>query len=69
MNAEAIARHHEIERQYEIQKHAKKFAIPTNDEQVKSQLRQLGKPITLFAEDQAFRRERLRSEILAYFKD
>ncbi|KAK9456117.1 WD40-repeat-containing domain protein [Dipodascopsis uninucleata] len=44
---------------------AKQIAIPTDDGRVRMSLRELGEPITLFAEDKADRRERLRNVLLA----
>lgn len=39
---------------------AKTIAVPTNDDDVRKRLRTLGEPITLFGEDKADRRSRLR---------
>ena len=66
-NREAIERHQDLEKVFELKKKADKFPIPTNDETVKSMLRQLGKPVCLFGEDNSFRRERLKVEISNYF--
>ena len=68
-NLASIARHQDIERQHAAKKQAERYALPTNDDEVKSMLRQLGHPICLFGEDQAFRRERLRDMITAYFQE
>ena len=46
------------------QKLARKIALPTNDGEVRSRLRQLEQPVTLFGEGPADRRDRLR-EFLA----
>ncbi|KAK9367487.1 WD40-repeat-containing domain protein [Lipomyces kononenkoae] len=43
---------------------AKEIAVPTDDLKVRARLRELGEPITLFAEDKADRRERLRKVLL-----
>jgi U4/U6 small nuclear ribonucleoprotein PRP4 len=43
---------------------AAKVKIPTNDNEVKIRLRELGKPIILFGEKAPDRRERLRQEVL-----
>ncbi|KAK9467611.1 WD40-repeat-containing domain protein [Lipomyces arxii] len=43
---------------------AKQIAVPTDDSQIRMRLRELGEPITLFAEDKADRRERLRKVML-----
>ncbi|KAK9461850.1 WD40-repeat-containing domain protein [Lipomyces oligophaga] len=43
---------------------AKSIAVPTDDGRVKSKLRELGEPITLFGEDKADRRARLRHVLL-----
>lgn len=40
---------------------AKSFAVPTNDLEVRARLRSFGEPVTLFGEDKADRRERLRA--------
>jgi hypothetical protein len=47
---------HQIESKYE----AKSIAVPTDDNKVRSVLRELGHPITLFGEGPYERRERLR---------
>ena len=56
-------RHAEVLRKYEAQKRARSINVPTSIEDVKLRLRELGKPITIFGEDHADRRERLRDEI------
>ncbi|KAK9375301.1 WD40-repeat-containing domain protein [Lipomyces chichibuensis] len=43
---------------------AKQIAVPTDDLKVRAGLRELGEPITLFGEDKADRRERLRKVLL-----
>lgn len=58
------ARHAETLRQYEIKKRARAIVVPTDTNEIKARLRELGHPITLFGEDNADRRERLK-EIIA----
>jgi len=45
---------------FEKRKRARKMAVSTDDKEVKATLRALGEPITLFGEDPADRRSRLR---------
>jgi U4/U6 small nuclear ribonucleoprotein PRP4 len=54
-------RHAETLTQYETQRRARSIVVPTAVDDIKARLRQLGHPITLFGEDHADRRERLRS--------
>jgi U4/U6 small nuclear ribonucleoprotein PRP4 len=56
-------RHAEVLRKYEAQRRGKSINVPTAIEDVKARLRELGRPITLFGEDHADRRDRLRDEI------
>lgn len=56
-------RHAETLRQYEIKRKARAIVVPTAIEDVKTKLRELGHPATLFGEDAADRRERLREVI------
>ncbi|KAK7206087.1 WD40-repeat-containing domain protein [Myxozyma melibiosi] len=49
----------------EKKKRASKLAVPTDDLKVRAALRNLGEPITLFGEDKADRRSRLRSVLAA----
>lgn len=56
-------RHAEVLRQYETQRRARQIVVPTAIEDVKTKLRELGQPITLFGEGHADRRERLREVI------
>ncbi|KAK9379566.1 WD40-repeat-containing domain protein [Kockiozyma suomiensis] len=44
---------------------ANKLAVPTDDPKIREMLRSFGEPITLFAEDKADRRSRLRSVLAA----
>ncbi len=57
------ARHAEVMRQYEIKKRARSINVPTAPDDVKRALREFGQPVTLFGEDHADRRERLREVI------
>ncbi len=56
-------RHAEVLKQFEAQKRARTIVVPTAIEDVKARLRQLGHPVTLFAEGHVDRRERLREVI------
>jgi U4/U6 small nuclear ribonucleoprotein PRP4 len=56
-------RHAEVLRTFETQRRARSIIVPTSIEEVKNKLRELGHPITLFGEDAADRRERLREVI------
>lgn len=58
-------RHQESLRQFETKKRARSILVPTAAEEVKAKLRELGHPVTLFGEDNADRRNRLR-EVIAY---
>lgn len=49
--------------QLEAQRKARTMFIPTDNEEVKSELRKAGEPITLFGEGPAERRERLRQKL------
>ena len=60
---EAQAQHAEILRKYESQKRGRTIVVPTSIDDVKCRLRELGKPVTLFGEGHADRRERLREVI------
>lgn len=46
--------------QFERKRLAATIAVPTNDEQVRANLRELGEPVTLFGEGPGDRRDRLR---------
>lgn len=59
-----LLQHSEIIRKYEAQKRARTMIVPTDVDDVKSRLRSLGHPITLFGEGHFDRRERLK-EVLA----
>jgi U4/U6 small nuclear ribonucleoprotein PRP4 len=56
-------RHAETLRKLETQKRARAIAVPTSVDEIKLKLRELGHPVTLFGEDHADRRERLREVI------
>lgn len=56
-------RHAETLRQLETKKRARLVNVPTAPEDVKRKLRELGHPATLFGEDHADRRDRLREVI------
>jgi pre-mRNA processing factor 4 (PRP4) like len=60
---DAQIQHAEILRKYESQKRGRTIVVPTAIDDVKSKLRELGKPVTLFGEGHADRRERLREVI------
>lgn len=60
------AKHAETVRQYEMKQRARSVVVPTAIEDVKAKLRELGEPITLFGEDHADRRERLKEVIVNY---
>ncbi|KAK9451415.1 WD40-repeat-containing domain protein [Limtongia smithiae] len=48
---------------------AKQIVVPTEDTRVRARLRELGEPITLFGEDKADRRARLRQVLLEFEED
>lgn len=56
-------RHAEVLRKFEAHKRARSVNVPTAIPEIKFRLRELGHPITLFGEDHADRRERLREVI------
>jgi WD40 repeat protein len=56
-------RHAEVLRKFEAHRRARTINVPTAVHEVKARLRDLGNPITLFGEDHADRRERLREVI------
>lgn len=60
---DAQIQHAAILRKYESQKRGRTIVVPTAIDDVKSKLRELGKPVTLFGEGHADRRERLREVI------
>ncbi|CAD8193638.1 unnamed protein product [Paramecium octaurelia] len=51
----------ENERKQKLMAEARKLMVPTQESQIKSQLRQLGQPVTYFGESAADRRQRLRT--------
>jgi U4/U6 small nuclear ribonucleoprotein PRP4 len=56
-------RHAEVLRKFEAHKRARSINVPTAIPEIKLRLRELGQPITIFGEDHADRRERLREVI------
>eukprot|EP00601_Ochromonadales_sp_CCMP2298_P004579 CAMPEP_0173179756 /NCGR_PEP_ID=MMETSP1141-20130122/6312_1 /TAXON_ID=483371 /ORGANISM="non described non described, Strain CCMP2298" /LENGTH=288 /DNA_ID=CAMNT_0014102481 /DNA_START=142 /DNA_END=1005 /DNA_ORIENTATION=- len=56
-------RHADVLRKFEAHKRSRQVIVPTAIAEVKQRLRELGHPVTLFAEDHADRRERLRTVI------
>lgn len=58
-------KHAEALRKYEAQRKAMAVIVPTAAEDVKTKLRELGHPVTLFGEGPGDRRERLREVIAA----
>ncbi|KAJ2345201.1 hypothetical protein GGH91_002613 [Coemansia sp. RSA 2671] len=57
---EALSKRRQAMAEFERKKIARSIATPTNDQQVKDQLRKHGHPICLFGEDAGDRRNRLR---------
>ncbi|KAF2634668.1 WD40 repeat-like protein [Massarina eburnea CBS 473.64] len=55
----------EILSQFDRKRRAAQILVPTSERDVKAQLRARGEPITLFGEDAATRRDRLRSLLFA----
>ena len=53
-------RQQQLIREFELKRRSRSIIVPTNDQQVRSLLRGLGEPITLFGERELERRERLR---------
>ena len=51
--------------QFDRKRRAAQLAVPTDDGRVRSKLRELGEPITLFGEGPADRRDRLRETLLS----
>jgi U4/U6 small nuclear ribonucleoprotein PRP4 len=56
-------RHAELLKKHEAQKRARGIIVPTSIPEIKYRLRELNQPTTLFGEDHADRRERLRAVI------
>lgn len=48
----------------DLKRQGQQVSVPTNDNEVRAKLRQLGEPITYFGEDKGDRRDRLRSLLL-----
>eukprot|EP00002_Diphylleia_rotans_P017115 TRINITY_DN3315_c0_g1_i3.p1 TRINITY_DN3315_c0_g1~~TRINITY_DN3315_c0_g1_i3.p1 ORF type:complete len:470 (+),score=74.98 TRINITY_DN3315_c0_g1_i3:43-1452(+) len=61
---EARRRHQQILDEFERRARARGLVVPTNDDQVKARLRQLGEPICLFGERAPDRRDRLRDVLV-----
>lgn len=57
------AKHAEALRKLELKQKARSIVVPTDLEEIKSRLRELGQPVTLFGEGPADRRERFREAI------
>jgi len=57
---EAKKKQEELNKKMELQKKAKNILVPTNENEVKAQLREMKHPVTYFGETAADRRERLR---------
>ena len=60
INMNTITQQEKIQKSYALKKKAKEFPVSTDDSAVRSCLRQLGEPVSLFAEEKGFRRERLK---------
>lgn len=60
---QAQAQHTEALKKLEAKHKARSIVVPTDHNEIKSRLRELGHPITLFGEGPADRRERLRDVI------
>eukprot|EP01036_Dinobryon_divergens_P037566 gene37566-49166_t len=60
---EAMLQHAERLRKFEAQQRARSIIVPTAIEDIKKMLRELGHPATLFGENHADRRERLREVV------
>lgn len=59
------AKHADALRRLELKQRARNIVVPTDLGEIKSRLRELGQPVTLFGEGPADRRERLRETIAA----
>lgn len=57
---EAQERHAKLMQQMEAQRRARTISVPTLDSDVRTKLRDIGRPITLFGEKPENRRDRLR---------
>ena len=57
---ESQLKHAEALKKFEAQQRARSIIVPTDISQIKTRLRELGQPVTLFGEGPADRRERLR---------
>ncbi|CAI2364734.1 unnamed protein product [Moneuplotes crassus] len=68
-NQETINRQRGLNRQYDLERQARSVTIPTSDLEIKSRLRELRQPITLFDEGVVERGERLKRAIAAFMND
>lgn len=68
-NQEYIRRHQEMQRKYDMERQARNVSIPTTDIEIKSRLRELREPITLFNEGILERGERLKEAILKFMTE
>lgn len=64
-SVEAQRKHALVLQQFETQKRARSIIVPTDINEVKQRLRELGKPVTLFGESHQDRRDRLKETIAA----
>jgi U4/U6 small nuclear ribonucleoprotein PRP4 len=62
---DAQRKHALVLQQFETQKRARSIIVPTDINEVKQRLRELGKPVTLFGEGHQDRRDRLKDNIAA----
>jgi U4/U6 small nuclear ribonucleoprotein PRP4 len=65
-NQETIQQHQDLRRRYDLERQARSVTIPTSDIEIKSRLRELREPITLFNEGVVERGERLRVAIARF---
>lgn len=68
-NQEAIDRQRNLNQQYDLERQARNITIPTNDNEIKSRLRELRQPITLFDEGVVERGERLKKAIAIFMNE
>lgn len=65
-NQDSINRHQELQKKYDLDRQARGVSIPTSDLEIKSRLRELREPITLFDEGVVERGERLKRAIVKF---
>lgn len=65
-NEDRIIRHQDLQKQYDLERQARGVTIPTSDSEIKSRLRELRHPITLFDEGVVERGERLKRAIAGF---